>query len=177
MNLTTTLNIIREHSPCEDSWQKALKLLGKTKADDEPLSFEWILSNLGINDAIWGLRAVSKKDEAARDKLARLFACDCAERVLKAWDKLYPADKRPEQAICIARRFANGEVGAYSKRAAASAALRAAESAAESAAWSAAESAAWNAAWSAAWNAAWSAEAEEQTKLFKKYFCTAEVVA
>jgi len=35
--ITTTLNEIKKHCPCEDGWKKLLKHLGKTKADDEPL--------------------------------------------------------------------------------------------------------------------------------------------
>ena len=34
----TTLNKIREYSPCTDGWEKLLKYLGKSKADDEPLA-------------------------------------------------------------------------------------------------------------------------------------------
>lgn len=34
--ITTTLNRIRAHSPCEDGWTKLLKHLGKSQADDGP---------------------------------------------------------------------------------------------------------------------------------------------
>ncbi len=34
----TTLNKIRAHSPCADGWAKLLRHLGKTQADDEPVS-------------------------------------------------------------------------------------------------------------------------------------------
>jgi len=85
------------------------------------------------------------------DRVARLFACDCAERVQKFID----AENRKitKSTIDVARRFADGSVG----HAARSAARKAAESAAESAARSAARSEAWGAAWSAAESAAWSA--------------------
>lgn len=39
----------------------------------------------------------------------RLFAADCAEHVLPIFEKRYPADTRPREAIAVARRFANGE--------------------------------------------------------------------
>ena len=35
--LTTTLNRIRVHHPCESGWRKLLLYLGKTQPDDEPL--------------------------------------------------------------------------------------------------------------------------------------------
>lgn len=202
MKLFTTLNIIRDHFPCSGSWQKALKLLGKTKADDEPLSFEWILENLGLDDALWGLRAVSEENETERDRLARMFACDCAERVLVCWYKHYPKDHRPKEAICVARKFAQGEASqeeldaaraawdaaraawdaAMAAWAAASAAAWAAARDARDAATAAASAAATAAAW-AAWDAAmaaraaWDAEEKEQIKLFKKHFCSETGVA
>ena len=36
--MKTTLNQIRANSPCPDGWRKLLAHLGKTQADDEPLS-------------------------------------------------------------------------------------------------------------------------------------------
>ena len=38
--MKTTLNAIRAHSPCRDRWEKLLRHLGKTEADDEPLLIE-----------------------------------------------------------------------------------------------------------------------------------------
>jgi hypothetical protein len=105
------------------------------------------------------------------DKIARLFACDCAERVLPIFEKNYPDDKRPRVAIETVRRYVNGLSG-EEELAAAEAAAGAAR-AARGAAWAAAE-AAWAAraaaeaaevAWAAraaAWateTAAWAAEA------------------
>ena len=47
--------------------------------------------------------------ETWNEKTARLFACDCAERALKHYERKYPNDDRPRKAIEIARRFARGE--------------------------------------------------------------------
>ena len=54
--ITTTLNKIREHSPCADGWSKLLKHLNKTEADDEPLPFAVILESNGLDDALWAMR-------------------------------------------------------------------------------------------------------------------------
>jgi len=135
------LNIIRAHDPCASGWQKLLTSLGKSKADDEPLDFARILASNGLNDALWALRAVIPEHEKDRDRLARLFAADCAESVLHLYESKYPDDKRPRNAIVAARQFANGEITAAA-RAAASDAARAA-----------ARDAAWAAAWAAAWDA------------------------
>lgn len=42
-------------------------------------------------------------------KRARLFACDCAERVLPLFESERPEDRRPREAIEVARAFARGE--------------------------------------------------------------------
>ena len=94
-----------------------------------------------------------RKIETWDEKTVRLFAADCAEKVLPIYESEYPDDDRPRKAIQAARDYANGKI----KKAARSAAWSAALSAVESAALSAAESAAWSAALSAAESASWSA--------------------
>ena len=108
----------------------------------------------------------------AWDKRAmRLFAADCAERVLPRYEAAYPGDARPRVAIETARRFARGAATGDELAAAGAAAEAAAKSAAWAAAWaatgaaakSAAEAAAWAAAWAAAGAAAGAAECAWQT--------------
>lgn len=57
-HIPTTLNAIRKHSPCKDSYNKLLKFLNKTKADDEPLLFSKITEAIGVVGAIWCLRSL-----------------------------------------------------------------------------------------------------------------------
>jgi hypothetical protein len=142
--MITTLNKIKSHSPCDDGWEKLLNHLGKTKADNEPLSIATIIQSNGIRDAVWALRAVEGKD-----KEIRLFAADCAESVLHIYEKQYPNDDRPRKAIQAARDYANGVIGKD-------------ELAAAWFAWAAldATDAAW-AAWDAA-RAAWAAAGDEK---------------
>lgn len=71
----TTLNKIRQRHPCTDGWEKLLRHLGKTAADDEPLSIMTVLESNGIEDTIWCLRAVDGHD---REK--QLFAVRCVRR-------------------------------------------------------------------------------------------------
>jgi hypothetical protein len=147
--MQTTLNKIKEHSPCEEGWEKLLNHLNKTQSDDEPLDLRTILESNGVDDTIWAFRAVEGKD-----KEIRLFAADCAESVLPIYEKNYPDDKRPRLAIQAARDYANGLIPMEE--------LDAARAAAWAAAWgadSAADSAAWDAAWAAAWYAARAARA------------------
>ena len=79
------------------------------------------------------------------DRELRHFAADCAEHVLWLYERDYPDDLRPRNAIQAGRDFADGRIGA------------AAWDAARAAAWAAAGAAAWDAAWAAAGAAAWDA--------------------
>ncbi len=189
--INTTLNAIRKHSPCAGGWEKLLKSLGKTKADDEPLPLVTILDSNGIADAVWCLRALG--EEHHRD--IRLFNCDIAEGVLHIFEKQCPDDKRPRQAIETARRYALGKAtkeelvaAGYAAWDAADAAARAiarAAATARAAAWSvwdaarAAGYAAWDAAdfsartavgAAAGAAAAGAVEKKRQAQLFIKYF-------
>ena len=114
------------------------------------------------------------------DRIARLYACDCAERVLHIAD-----DERCNNAVEVARRYASGEATRKELAAAWEAARAAAWDAAGAAAWdarSAARDAAWDAAraaWAAAgdawdaagaaWPAAGNAERQWQTERLMKY--------
>jgi hypothetical protein len=110
------------------------------------------------------------------ERTARLFACDCAERVLPLYEAHYDDDS-PRKAIEVARRYAEGTATREELAAAGDAARNAAWAATgdptRAAAWAAARAAAWaatgdptrNAAWAAtgdptraaAWAAAWAA--------------------
>lgn len=59
------------------------------------------------------------------ERIARHFAADCAERVLPIFEKRYPNDSRPREAIRVARLFADGKT-TYAAHVDASAAAHAA---------------------------------------------------
>jgi len=170
----TTLNQIRSKSPCADGWVKLLKHLGKTQADDEPLSLTTILDSNGLEDALWCLQAV---DGHARE--IRLYTVWCARQV-----QHLTKDQRSIDALDVAERFANGQAtkneldiagdAAGAARAAAWApwAARAAARAAAGAAWAVA-GAPWavaGAAWSARDAAGAAARAAQEVK-FREMFC------
>jgi hypothetical protein len=64
-----------------------LKVLTKTRADDEPLALEHILDSNGLDDALWALRVVKR-----HEKELKLFACQCARLVLPSFEEKYPED-------------------------------------------------------------------------------------
>jgi hypothetical protein len=110
--LYTTLNDILKYCPCgqdpnerpQKGWCKLLNHLGKTEADDEPLSILTILESNGLEDALWALRAVD-----GHDREIRLLACDFAEHVLPIYEREYPNDRRVRTCIAVARRYATGD--------------------------------------------------------------------
>jgi hypothetical protein len=142
--ITTTLNRIREHKPCEDGWFKLLKHLGKTKADDEPLPYRVIVDSNGIEDALWCCRA-----EPQHAKEWRLYAVWCARQVQHLM-----TDKRSIEALDVAERYANGSATEDELCAACEAACEAARAATCEAPWEAASDAACDSARNAASDAA-----------------------
>ena len=160
--ITTTLNAIREHSPCADGWAKLLKHLGKTQADDEPLPFVTILDSNGLDDALWCTRAAPE-----HNRLWRLYAVWCARQVqhlLTAPCSLAPLDiaERHAHGLATDKELAAAEHAALNVANAAWATASAARDPAWAAAWAAravARSVAANAARSAAANAAEAAAA------------------
>jgi hypothetical protein len=97
--MRTTLNQIRTYGPCRDGWEKLLRRLGKTAADDEPLWIDTILDYNGLDDALWCLRAVE-----GCDKEIRLYAVWCARRVQHLM-----TDPRSVAALDVAERHARNE--------------------------------------------------------------------
>ena len=134
--MNTTLKKIREQSPCADGWTKLLSHLGKTKADDEPLSIATILESNGLDDALWCLRAVE-----GCDKEMRLYAVWCARQA-----QPFMTSNEAIAAIDVAERYANG-LAAENE-------LVAARNAVYNTTWGAACAAAYNAGYDAAYDAA-----------------------
>ena len=153
--MKTTLNQIRDCSPCADGWSKLLKHLGKTCADDEPLSIITILDSNGLEDALWCLRATE-----GYDKEIRLYAVWCARRV-----QYLLTDPRSLDALDVAEKYAHGLASDDELKAARAAAHAAARAAAWDAAWAAAMDAAHAAESAAAWVAAMDAQADRLRQL------------
>ena len=173
--MNTTLNEIISRKPNPNRWEQLLEALGKTEADDEPLSYVKILELNGLSDAHWSLRCI----EPEHDFIVRLYAARVAESTLCHYEAVYPEDKRVSECIHVVRRYALGEASIDELDAAGSAAGNAAESAL------AAGIAAWCAAWNATWSARWAAgsavrcatcsdaELQKEKAWFREYFTQA----
>ena len=171
-----TLAGIRKHGPCEVGWRKLLAHLGKTRADDEPLTIATVYASNGFDDALWCLRALPD------DRLSRHFHAWCAEQVLPIFEAERPDDARIRNQIAMLRndvatreeRDAAWDAAWDAARDAAWAAASDAASDAASAAWDAASAAreaapaARKAAREAAWDAAWDAARDAQERQFRR---------
>jgi len=152
-----TVDLVMSFDPCYDRETVSKLFAGK----------KWMLpttvlklDTVSAEDKIWLLC----RNEFVSEQNLRLFACDCAERVLPIFEKEYPEDNRPRKAIETARLFANGEATQKEMDAAWAAARAAAWEATQKemdAAWAAARDAAWAAAWAAARAAAREATQKE----------------
>ena len=151
----TTLNRIKAHSPCTDSWRKLLKGLGKTAPDDARLSYARILKICDLDHALWAARC-----EPRYNREWRLYAAWCARQVQHLL-----TDPRSIAALDVAERHANGTATDEELAAAWDAAMAAAWDAAGAAAWDAARASA-GAAWAAVWAAAWDAARDAQRAQF-----------
>ena len=94
----TTLNDIRAFNPCKEGWKTLLKSLGKTKADDEPLSLLQVLSSNGLSDTLWCFGVVDDFEKEKR-LLAVAFARE-VQHLIK--------DETLLSALDVAERYAYG---------------------------------------------------------------------
>ena len=159
--LTLTFRAAREAPACRSRYKRFARFKGGVNkwGMDKPFPLLEVLEHNGLDDALWALRCCSP--EAERDRVSRLFACDCAEAVLPIFESHFPNDNRPRETIKTVRKVANEESDKEELAAARDAAW-----AAWAAAWAAgaAAGAAWDAR-DAAWAAAWTT----QIDLLKKY--------
>lgn len=169
----TTLNRMREHSPCKTVWNALLKELNKTQADDEPLSYLYLASLaeagkevLSVGDVLWFCKAEPKYYE-----IWRLCAVKFAREVQHLMK-----DPRSLKALDVAEAYVNGKASLQELKEAARSAWKALREielldvgakvrAAAWTAWATAEASAWAAAREAARAAAWEAARESEREL------------
>jgi len=167
--MTTTLNNIKASEPNIKSWERLLRSLGKTEADDEELPFAHILESTEFEDAIWCLQSVPNIDRELR-----LFATECIRQV----QHLIPTEKEMN-ALITAENYAYGhgskeeladayEVPGFASHAANKSAYFAAY---ESARLSASEAASNATRDEEKWHELYAHQRKEQERLFAKFFC------
>ena len=99
MSEPTFLETLKTWKPCSDGYEWALE------NDFESLDALWAK----CHRADWMLWVTEKTGVKLDESKLRLFACDCAEQALPAFEFEYPNDKRPREAIAVSRRYALGQ--------------------------------------------------------------------
>ncbi len=150
-----TLAQIRKLKPCADDWTRVQTLL-KAHGKGPYSAADAKAAGVTLDNLIWIAEAVAKTDKDVGCRL-RLWAADCAARVLHIYERNYLGDPRPRAAINAARDYARGRIEAAARHAAWAAAWDASRAASRAAAWRAASRAAAWSAWAAAYDAAWAA--------------------
>lgn len=106
--LTVTRARLRDINVCPSGYRKLGEFLGGwDNWGDSPISALSALEALGVVDTVWGLEAVDKQEIIK--SIARIFACDCAERVMPLFTDQRPDDKRVEHLILQARALEPGK--------------------------------------------------------------------
>ena len=149
-----TIKQINAARPCAESGKRVRKLLRayNPAKDAEYSAADAKAAGCTFDDVAWIASAAARKDPAV-ERAIRLWLADCAARVLHIFERYYPSDARPRDAIKATRDFANGKID----DAAWAAAWDAARAAARDAARAAARAAAWDTAGAAAGDTAWAA--------------------
>jgi hypothetical protein len=123
---SVTVNDVMSWEPCyiEDFGEdKARMMITDLFAGRETLTvIDMLRLDIPAQDRLWAVL----REDCVDDRTLRLFACDCAERVLPLYEAEYPDDDRPRKAIETARRYADGQA-TEDELAAARAAARAAD--------------------------------------------------
>lgn len=117
--LTLTFKSAKAHNMCADSYRKLARYKGGVRrwGLNNPFPLLDVLEVCGLEEVLWALRCCEPTDE--RDRVARLFACDCVDRVLPLYEgRQYPEDDHPLNnfithlsafnAVVVARRLAAG---------------------------------------------------------------------
>lgn len=119
---------------CESGYHATTLATALEWIDATAYLLEYDAEPLDAGNKVVGARARLVKALPWDDRAARLFAADCAERVLPIFEGSHPTDNRPRLAIRAARDFANGRITAAAREAAGAAARNAAGNAAGAAA-------------------------------------------
>ena len=107
--LTLTFAELKIAGDFPEAYKKFAKFKGGVRkwGKNTPFPLLEVLENNGIENALYALQYSQPSNE--RDRIARLFACDCAETALRIFERKYHGNKRPREIVETARRFAAGE--------------------------------------------------------------------
>jgi len=96
--LTTTLNELKAHDPCKDSWEAGLEYCSQHNIGlDDPISFTLLHKVLGDEDLVWATCVLNKKQRV-------YMGAKIAQQVVHLAD-----DKRVQGYLDVYFKYAKGE--------------------------------------------------------------------
>lgn len=106
-----TYQEVKALDPCADSFRRVTELLGGAEQwNGKKISArEAREAGATYDDILWAACRLARADTDVERRL-RLFAADCAARVLHLFERERPTDMRPRNAIIAARQFVRGEI-------------------------------------------------------------------
>jgi hypothetical protein len=157
--MKTTLNEIKKYKLYQEGWEKLLKSLNKTTADDEELTIEHILNSNGIDDALWVITVLWRSSHL--EDYCNMLA-DIVESIA-----YHSSDKRVGDCIQAIRDYGAGKISKKELGVATDAARATARAAARAVAAAYAAASAYDAYADAD---AYAAEHQKQKTIILKYF-------
>ena len=97
------LQEIKDLRPCIDGWENLIEHYPNWEG--APLDF-LKLEHISVEDKQW----LFLREEYVPKRELHLYACLCAEQVLHIFEKEYPDDKRPREAIEAKRLWLDGKI-------------------------------------------------------------------
>ncbi len=103
--LTTTFRLLHSDGACKYRYRiLATKMGGVTKyGRDTPIPLTVILDQMGLDDALWSLRAVNDVPENIHRIVC--LAHDFARHVQIFWNVKFPDDERPRTALHLVQKY------------------------------------------------------------------------
>ena len=99
-----TIEQVLSWKPCGDHSREELLKISGGRTSLTPL--EILALDIPVDHRFW----VLLREEIIPEKELHLLACEFAVAVLPIWEKAYPEDKRPRQAIEAKRKWVAGEI-------------------------------------------------------------------
>jgi len=155
MKTKISVQDILAFNPCDEYTEERIAELFKSVGCKKYITVDKLFKvNIPHQDFFW----LILRNDFIPEKELHLIAIWCFERIAQPiWEKYYPEDNRPQEAIRVKKLWLEGQATFSELDAARAAARAAAGDAAGDAAMAAAGAAAWAAAWAAAGDAAWAA--------------------
>ena len=94
---------IKDLRPCIDGWENLIEHYPNWEG--APLDF-LKLEHISVEEKQW----LFLREEYVPKRELHLYACLCAEQVLHIFEKEYPDDKRPREAIEAKRLWLDGKI-------------------------------------------------------------------